>query len=67
MNEFENLKGMIQLQNLRVDSNPVTSFPNFRKHLILMLPQLKQIDGVNIEKQERREAEIVTSKQRGLL
>ena len=62
LDEIQKLRDLQKLEHLRLEGNPITSYPNFRKVVITLVQQLRQLDGEHISEEERREAEIVTNK-----
>ncbi len=65
--EVERLQSLEQLEHLNIESNPISDTPTFRKHLILLLPRLKELDGQTISIQDRKEAEIAVQKEKGFI
>ncbi|KAI8844602.1 hypothetical protein BJ741DRAFT_215131 [Chytriomyces cf. hyalinus JEL632] len=51
--DLESLKGNIMLRDLFLVGNPVTQVSGYREFAIVTLPQLKVLDGKDIEKSER--------------
>ncbi|GFG29354.1 hypothetical protein Cfor_10214 [Coptotermes formosanus] len=49
----ETLKNNIHLEALYLTGNPCTNFEGYRKYVIVTLPQLKNLDGQEIERSER--------------
>ena len=54
--EIEHLKDWVNLSNLSLIDNPIESEPNFRVHVVKLLPQIKVLDFKKISQKEREEA-----------
>ena len=53
---IESLKGNELLREMYLTGNPCTQYEGYREYVIATLPQLRQLDGKEIEKSERIEA-----------
>jgi hypothetical protein len=47
----------LELQNLSLEGNPITSLPFYRFHAIVLIPTLTQLDGTLVKTKERSAAE----------
>ncbi|CAK8689130.1 unnamed protein product [Clavelina lepadiformis] len=56
LTSIENLKGNIFLEDLYLTGNPCTQFDGYKEYVVATLPQLRWIDGHEIEKSERIKA-----------
>eukprot|EP00347_Sterkiella_histriomuscorum_P020923 403335938 len=66
--ELKKLKLLSQLENLRIEGNPIVNlFPNIRATIIYLLPQLKNLDGQQIKQSERQESEVIYKKQQAII
>lgn len=58
LQSISNLQGLYNLENLILTGNPCTDFPYYRDYVITMLPQLKTLDGDEIERCDRITAKL---------
>ena len=53
LSSVKSLVGNSALEELYLTGNPCTMFPGYRQFVVAALPQLKQLDGIQIENSER--------------
>jgi len=56
LEEIENLKDLKNLQYLFLSDNPISLIPNYRYHIIRILPHIRKLDSTEITEIEREEA-----------
>jgi len=54
---IEVLRGVPGLEELSLEGNPLQELPDYKKHMIIRIPSLKILDGVDILREERQEVE----------
>jgi len=54
---IEVLSGVPGLEELSLEGNPIQQLPDYQKHMIIKIPSLKILDGVDILREERQEVE----------
>merc|ERR1712166_1502775 len=51
------IAGFAGLEELSLEGNPLQELPDYKKHMIIRIPSLKILDGVDILREERQEVE----------
>lgn len=64
LQEIQQLQKMPSLKNLRLDGNPVFYYPVYREFAIAVLPQLTNLDGLQVTSYERQSASDVIKGER---
>ena len=53
LTSVEHLKDLVHFRELYLTGNPCTEYEGYREYVIVTLPQLKTLDGQDVDKSER--------------